>query len=396
MNKLSLRDIDLAGKRVLVRVDFNVPLDGGGRITDDTRIRAAVPTINSILRQSPRAVILMSHLGRPKGVRRNDMSLAPVAPALASALGCDVAFVDDCVGEVAEHSVESLPDGGVLLLENTRFHAGETKNDPAFAGRLARLGDVFVNDAFGAAHRAHASNVGLSERLGAAAGLLLEKEIDYLATALESPRTPFVAIIGGAKVSGKIDVIEALLGKVDKLLVGGGMANTFFAAQGRDMADSLVEAEALDLARELLTKAGDKLALPSDQRIADGFRNDAAQRILDAGEDVPAGWQSLDIGPATVAAFRDELAGAGTIVWNGPMGVFEMPAFSSGTTGIAQAIAAATANGGTSIIGGGDSAAAIAQAGLADQITHISTGGGASLELLEGKTLPGIAALSDK
>lgn len=395
MNKLSIGDVELAGKRVLVRVDFNVPLDGA-RIADDTRIRAAIPTLQRILSDEPRALILLSHLGRPKGQRRADMSLAPVAPALAVALGCDVAFADDCIGPVAQQAVNALPVAGVLLLENTRFYPGETANDPNFAEELAQLGDVFVNDAFGTAHRAHASNVGVAGHLGAAAGLLLEKEINYLATALEKPQRPFVAIIGGAKVSGKIDVIEALLGKVDKLLVGGGMANTFFAAQGRDMADSLVERDALDMARDLLAKAGDKLMLPIDQRIADDFANDATQRVLGADEDVPAGWQSLDIGPATVAAFGAEVAGAGTIVWNGPMGVFEMPAFALGTTGVARALAAATATGATSIIGGGDSAAAVAQAGLTDAMSHISTGGGASLELLEGKTLPGIAALSER
>ncbi|MCY4464332.1 MAG: phosphoglycerate kinase [Chloroflexi bacterium] len=395
MNKLSIGDIELGGKRVLVRVDFNVPLDGA-RITDDTRIRAAIPTLEQILRGEPRALILLSHLGRPKGQRRAEMSLAPVAPALAAALGRDVAFADDCIGPVAQQAVDALPEAGLLLLENTRFHPGETANDPNFAKELAELGDVFVNDAFGTAHRAHASNVGLAQHLGAVAGLLLEKEIDYLATALEKPRRPFLAIIGGAKVSGKIDVIEALLGRVDKLLVGGGMANTFFAAQGRDMADSLVEHDALELARDLLAKAGGNLMLPIDQRIADDFSNDAEQRVLGAGEDVPAGWQSLDIGPATIAAFGAEVAGAGTIVWNGPMGVFEMPAFALGTTGLARALAAATAAGATSIIGGGDSAAAVAMAGLTDAMSHISTGGGASLELLEGKTLPGLAALSER
>ena len=395
MNKLSIDNIELGGKRVLVRVDFNVPL-ADGRITDDTRIRAAIPTLQRILQAEPRALILLSHLGRPKGKVRADMSLAPVAPALAAALGRDVAFAGDCIGPIARQAVEALPAAGVLLLENTRFHPGETANDSDFARALAALGDVFVNDAFGAAHRAHASNVGLARHLGAAAGLLLKKEIDYLATALEKPRRPFIAIIGGAKGSGKIDVIEALLGKVDKLLVGGGMANTFFVAQGRDMANSLVEPDALELARDLLAKAGDKLLLPVDQRIASDFANDAQQRVLSADEDVPAGWQSLDIGPATVQAFGAEVAAAGTVVWNGPMGVFEMPNFALGTTGMARALAAATANGATTIIGGGDSAAAVAQAGLAATMSHISTGGGASLELLEGKTLHGIAALSDR
>ena len=395
MDKLSLRDVALAGKRVSVRVDFNVPLDDGA-VSDDTRIRAAIPTLRYILGESPRSLILMSHLGRPKGKVVPEMSLAPVAPVLAEALGVDVAFAADCVGPAAESVVADLPHGGVALLENTRFHAGETKNDAALAKQLGAHGDIFINDAFGSAHRAHASTVGVADYLPAAAGLLLEREIAYLSTAIEKPRKPFVAILGGAKVSGKINVIEALLGKVDKLLIGGGMANTFFAAQGRDMADSLVESEALELARELLERAGEKLILPVDQRIADAFSNDANNRILSASDDVPAGWQSLDIGPDTLARFRDELAGAGTVVWNGPLGVFEMPSFSAGTIGIAAALAEATDKGAQSIVGGGDSAAAVEKAGFAERMSHISTGGGASLELLEGKLLPGLAALDDR
>ncbi len=395
MTKMTLRDIELRGKRVLLRVDFNVPLDGE-TITDMTRFRAALPTLRYILDREPQAVILMSHLGRPKGERVANLSLAPVAPALAQLLGCDVAFAEDCIGAKAEAAINDLPSGGVILLENTRFHAGETQNDSRFAAALAAHGDVFVNDAFGAAHRAHASNVGVSARLTAVAGLLLENEINCLATALEKPRRPFIAILGGAKVSGKIDVIDALLGKVDKLLVGGGMANTFFAAQGRDMADSLVESDALDLARRILAGAGDKLVLPVDQVIADAFRDDAGQRLISATDDVPAGWQSLDIGPATVAAYAQALDGAKTVVWNGPMGVFELPSFAVGTVAVARALADATAMGATTIIGGGDSAAAIEQAGLAAQMSHISTGGGASLELLEGKALPGIESLSHR
>lgn len=395
MNKQTVRDRDLTGKRVLLRVDFNVPL-ADGRITDDTRILAALPTINFILSQNPKAIVLMSHLGRPKGERVSGLSLAPVARALAGLLGMDVAFADDCIGGAVTAAIDSLPAGGVILLENTRFHRGETKNDPAFAAQLAVHGDIFVNDAFGTAHRAHASNVGVAARLPAVAGLLLEKEIDYLSTALESPKRPFVAILGGAKVSGKIDVIDALLHKVDSLLIGGGMANTFFAAQGRDMADSLVEREALDIARQLLTTAGDKLKLPLDQRIANDFSNDAAQEIIAADQDLPVGWQSLDIGPATVAAYASDLLGAKTVVWNGPMGVFEFPSFAKGTIGVAQALAAQTEQGAITIIGGGDSAAAVEQAGLADSMSHISTGGGASLELLEGKDLPAIAALADR
>ena len=395
MSKMTVRDVDLKGKRVLIRVDFNVPLDGT-TITDDTRIRAALPTLRYILSCKPATLILMSHLGRPKGGRKPDMSLRPVAIALSNVLGMAVAFAPNCIGSGADAAISAVPTGGVILLENTRFHKGETKNDADFAQQLAGHGEIFVNDAFGTAHRAHASNVGVSAHLTAVAGLLLEKEINYLATALENPRRPFVAILGGAKVSGKIDVIDALLGKVDKLLVGGGMANTFFAAQGREMADSLVESDALDIARGVLEGASEKLILPVDQRIAEDFSNDAAQRIITAEEDVPTGWQSLDIGPATVAAYAQELQGAKTIVWNGPMGVFEMPAFAKGTFGVARALAAETANGATTIIGGGDSAAAVEQAGLAEQISHISTGGGASLELLEGKTLPGIAALAER
>ncbi len=395
MNKMTVRDADLAGKRVLVRVDFNVPLDGK-TITDDTRIRAAIPTLKYILDQSPKALVLMSHLGRPKGERNPDMSLAPVVPALAEQLGVQVAFADDCVGESVENAIAELPEGGVILLENTRYHKGETKNEGNFASQLAKHGDIFVNDAFGTAHRAHASNVGVSEHLTAVAGMLLEKEIDYLANAIEEPEKPFVAILGGAKVSGKIDVIEALLDKVDTLLIGGGMANTFFAAQGREMANSLVETDALDIAKDLLAKAGDKLKLPVDQRIANDFNNDAENKVIEATEDVPEGWESLDIGPATITAYAEALDGAKTVVWNGPMGVFEMPTFAQGTIGVANALAEETTKGAKTIIGGGDSAAAVEQAGLADKMSHISTGGGASLEMLEGKVLPGLAALKDK
>ncbi len=395
MKKMTVRDVDLAGKRALVRVDFNVPL-ADGEITDDTRIVAALPTISYILNQGPKAIVLMSHLGRPKGKRIAEMSLAPVARSLAEFLDMDVAFVDDCIGSKITEAIAALPAGGVILLENTRFHRGETDNDVAFAEQLSRHGDVFVNDAFGTAHRAHASNVGVAAQLKAVAGLLLEKEIDYLATALEEPRKPFVAILGGAKVSGKIDVIEALLGKVDILLIGGGMANTFFAAQGREMADSLVEREALDIARKLLATAGEKLKLPLDQRIAADFSDGAMQEVVGADKDLPVGWQSLDIGPATVEAYEKALQGAKTIVWNGPMGVFEMPNFAKGTVGLAKALAAQTERGAITIVGGGDSAAAVEQAGLAGQMSHISTGGGASLELLEGKNLPGIAALTER
>ena len=395
MNKMSVRDVDFQGKRVLLRVDFNVPLDAG-IVTDNTRVRAALPTIRHILDQGPRALALMSHLGRPKGARVASLSLAPVVPVLSQLLGRDVVFAPDCIGAHTSAAIDGLTEGGMILLENTRFHKGETKNDPVFARQLARHGDIFVNDAFGTAHRAHASNVGVANSLIAVAGLLMEKEIDYLSTTVENPRRPFVAILGGAKVSGKIDVIDALMGKVDKLLVGGGMANTFFAAQGRNMADSLVESEALDMARQLLSLAGDKLQLPIDQRIADRFANEAECRTLKASEDVPAGWQSLDIGPATVSMYQHELADAMTIVWNGPMGVFEMPTFATGTKGIAMAMAEQTKSGATTIVGGGDSAAAVEQVGLASAMSHISTGGGASLKLLEGKVLPGLASLNEK
>lgn len=395
MNKMTVRDIDLRGKRALARVDFNVPLEGAV-ITDDTRIRAALPTIRCILAQDPKAVILMSHLGRPQGRRLLEMSLSPIADNLAQKLGMTVAFAEDCIGAAAAMAIKSLPAGGLLLLENTRFHRGETDNDPQFARQLAAHGDVFVSDAFGTAHRAHASNVGVAEHLPAVAGLLLEKEMDYLAGALENPARPFAAALGGAKVSDKIGVIAALLNKADKLLIGGGMANTFFAAQGREMADSLVESEALDTARELLEQGGDKLKLPLDQRIAAAFHPDAASKIIAAGEDVATGWQSLDIGPQTVESYGRELADVKTVVWNGPMGVFEMPAFAHGTFGMAAALAEATKKGAVTIVGGGDSAAAVEEAGLADQMSHISTGGGASLELLEGKVLPGLAALQDK
>ena len=395
MEKLTVRDLSFAGKRALMRVDFNVPLEGT-EVTDDTRIRAAAPTINLILEQNPRAVILMSHLGRPKGQRKPELSLKPVAPILANLLSREVAFVDDCIGVAVESALDQLSDGGVILLENTRFHAGETKNDPEFGALLAAHGDVFVNDAFGTAHRAHASNVGVSAHMTAVAGLLMEREIDYLSTAIEQPQRPFVAILGGAKVSGKIDVISALLSKVDKLLIGGGMANTFFAAQGREMADSLVETDAIPIARDLLATALEKLILPIDQRIASAFDNDAETDVVSATEDVPAGWQSLDIGPRAIEAFASELDDAKTVVWNGPMGVFEMPTFATGTVAIARALADLTGRGATTIVGGGDSAAAVAQAGLAESMSHISTGGGASLELLEGKALPGLVALTDK
>jgi phosphoglycerate kinase len=395
MNKLTVRDVDFSGKRVLVRVDFNVPLENG-RITDDTRIRAAVPTIQHILGQQPRSILLMSHLGRPKQRGDADTSLAPVAPALAALLGCDVSFVDDTVGDKVLAAAEALPQGGILLLENTRYYKGEEKNDPELAAQMAALGDIFVNDAFGTAHRAHASNVGVSSHLQAVAGLLMEKEIDYLATTIEQPQKPFVAIMGGAKVSDKIQVIEALLSKVDSLIIGGGMANTFFAAQGIEIGDSLVEKDVIDTARGLLEKGAGRLVLPTDAVIADAFDNNANHKTIAISEGVPPGWRILDIGAATLSLFADILKGARTVVWNGPMGVFEMPNFAQGTFGVAHILADITAQGAVTVIGGGDSAAAAEQSGLADKMTHISTGGGASLEMLEGKELPGVTAIADK
>ncbi len=395
MNKQTIRDVNLQGKRVLVRVDFNVPIEEG-RVTDDTRIVAAVPTIKAILEQQPRAVILMSHLGRPKGGPDPKYSLRPTVEVLAKHLGREVAFVDDLIGEKVEQAINALPPGGVIVLENTRFYTGEEKNDPELAQQLARLGDVYVNDAFGSAHRAHASTEGVAHYLPAVAGLLMEKEIEFLGTAIEAPRRPFVAILGGAKISDKIGVIENLLTKADRILIGGGMANTFFAAQGLPMGDSLVEQEALETAKNILGKAGEKLVLPVDAVIADAFDATANTRVIRIEEGVPTGWRILDIGPETVRRFGEQLADAMTIVWNGPMGVFEMAPFAKGTFAVAQALAERTARGAVTIIGGGDSAAAVNQAGLADKVTHVSTGGGASLEMLEGLILPGLAALNDK
>ncbi len=394
MQKKTIRDVDLRGKRVLMRVDFNVPLEAG-RVTDDTRIVAALPTIRAILEQHPRAVILMSHLGRPKGEPKPEFSLRPVAGALAELLGQNVAFAEDCVGEPAERALAALPEGGVLLLENTRFHKEETENDPAFSAQLAKLGDIFVEDAFGSVHRAHASTVGVTEHLPSVAGLLLEREIEYLSNALENPKRPFVAILGGAKVSDKIAVIENLLVKADKILIGGGMANTFLKAQGIAVGDSLVEDEALDTARDLLAQGGDKLILPGDVTIADAFDATAVADTIKVMDGVPPGWRIMDIGVATVQNYGAELQDAKTIVWNGPMGVFEFPRFAQGTQALAAIIAGLCASGTIAIIGGGDSAAAVQQAGVADKVTHISTGGGASLELLEGKVLPGLEALDD-
>ncbi|MEA3344993.1 MAG: phosphoglycerate kinase [Chloroflexota bacterium] len=390
MNKKTIRDIDVRGKNVLVRVDFNVPLEEG-EVTDDTRIRAALPTIQYLLDHGA-AVILMSHLGRPGGRTVAEMRLDPVADRLSELLDKPVKKVDDCVGPEVEAAAKVLRSGEVLLLENTRFHPGERANDPAFARQLADVADIYVNDAFGAAHRAHASTSGVAEHLPAVAGLLMEREIQFLSQALESPEHPFVAILGGAKISDKIGVIENLLEKVDALLIGGGMANTFFLAQGYEVGDSLVEEESAATAERLLEEGGDKLVLPVDMVIADVLSADANSQVVEVNE-VPSGWRILDIGPQTVEFFKRKLTGAKTVVWNGPMGVFEFEPFATGTRAIAQALAESQA---TTIIGGGDSSAAVEQVGLTEEMTHISTGGGASLTFLEGKELPGIAALDDK
>jgi phosphoglycerate kinase len=389
-SKKTVRDLDLRGQRALVRVDFNVPIKNG-RVSDDIRIRAALPTIE-YLTKGGASVVLCSHLGRPKGAPDPALSLRPVAEHLAGLLGIAVDFVPGMVGPEVEAKAAALKPGEILLLENTRFEPGETKNDPELAGKLARLGTVYVNDAFGSAHRAHASTEGVARYLPAVAGFLMEKELTYLGKVMEAPEHPFVAILGGAKISDKIGVVESLLRRADLLLVGGGMANTFLAAQGLSLGDSLVEAEVLDTARQLAARAGEKLRLPTDAVIADAFSESATHRVVPIGN-IPAGWRILDIGPETAKAFGRSLATAKFVVWNGPMGVFEFPVFAAGTRAVAQALAECK---GTTIVGGGDSAAAVAQAGLAQRVTHVSTGGGATLELLEGKTLPGVAALQDR
>lgn len=389
----------LRGRRVLVRVDYNVPLDDAGRITDDTRITSTLPTLDALLQQGAK-VILLSHFGRPKGKPVPEMSLAPVARRLGELLeGRTVRFVGDTTGFEARTAVGTMYDGDVLLLENTRFLPGEEKNDGALAEEMAALGDVFVNDAFGAAHRAHSSTAGVAAVMRAqgkpaVAGLLMDRELEYLGRALSSPKRPFVAILGGAKISGKIDVIRSLLPKVDRLIIGGAMANTFFKAMGLATGTSLVEDDRLEMARELLATAGDKLVLPSDAVVASSMDDGASAQPV-AREQIPADRMALDVGPATVVEYRRILADAGTVLWNGPMGVFEVPAFAAGTRGVAEAVAEATDRGATTIIGGGDSAAAVAELGLEHRMSHVSTGGGASLEFLEGRELPGVAALSD-
>jgi len=389
-NKKTIRDMEFEGRKVLVRVDFNVPLQDGG-IADDTRMRAALPTIQYLINRSAR-IILCSHLGRPKGQVVESLSLRPVADHLSNLLGKQVAFSVDCVGEVAKTAASQLKNGEVLLLENTRFHPQEKANDDEFAGELASLADIYVNDAFGSAHRAHASTVGVAHKLPAVAGFLMEKELQYLGEALAEPEHPFVAILGGAKISDKIGVVDRLLQIADRMLIGGGMANTFLAAQGFDMAESLVEEDAVIIATEILERAGDNLLLPLDLVVAAEFDEKAEYRTVAVGS-IPEGWRAMDIGPETVRVFCTEIEVARLVVWNGPMGVFEFEPFAVGTQALATAVAEC---GGTTIVGGGDSAAAIRQAGLTDSISHVSTGGGAALEFLEGKTLPGVDALLDK
>ncbi len=390
MNKKTVRDIDVGGKRVLVRVDFNVPLKEGA-VSDDTRIRAALPTLNYLLDQGA-ALILCSHLGRPKGKVVPELKMDPVAVRLSELLDHPVSKLDDCVGPEVETAVQATQAGDVILLENTRFHPEETKNDPEFARQLAALADVYVNDAFGSAHRAHASTEGVTHYLLAVAGFLMEKELEFLGQAVQNPEHPYVAILGGAKVSDKVGVIENLLKQCDRLLIGGGMANTFFKAMGFEVGDSLIEEEAVSVAQSLLKGAPGQLILPVDVVIADAFDNDANTRVV-APNEVTAGWRILDIGPKTVPTFESALGGAKTVVWNGPLGVFEMENFARGTFAVAEILANLDA---VTIIGGGDSAAAVRQAGLVDRMTHVSTGGGASLEFLEGQALPGVVALADK
>jgi len=396
--KLFVEELETAGKRVIVRVDFNVPLKDG-KVESDKRLKESLPTIK-YLKGKGAKVILMSHLGRPDGQRNPEMSLRPVADALATLLGSPVAFAEDCVGPAAEAAVAAMKGGDVLLLENLRFHAAEEENDPAFAKQLAGLADLYVNDAFGSAHRAHASTEGITHFVPkAASGFLMKKELDYLGEALGNPRRPFVAIIGGSKVSSKIDVIKHLLPQVDKLLIGGGMTYTFLKAQGLEVGKSIVENDKLDLARSLMAEAGGKLELGTDFVVTDklDFKARTVGALKTVAKDaIPVGWEAVDIGPATVATFTEVLLSAKTIIWNGPVGVFEIDATAKGTMAVAEALAKATAAGATTIIGGGDSASAVKKAGVANKVSHVSTGGGASLEFLEGKVLPGVAALTDK
>lgn len=390
MNKKTVKDIDIKNKRVLMRVDFNVPM-ADGKVTDDKRIRAALPTMQYVLDQNA-SLILMSHLGRPKSASDSQFSLRAAAEVLSTLLARPVKMAPDCVGSEVEAMAKDLKPGEVLMLENTRFHAEEEKNDLDFAKRFASLGEVYVNDAFGSAHRAHASTEGVARFLPAVSGFLMEQELEYLGRAVANPEHPYIAILGGAKISDKILVVETLLAKCDKLIIGGGMANTFLAAQGLNMQDSLVEESSLETAKAIMAKSADKLILPVDAVIADKFAEDANTQVVDVGK-IPAGWRMLDVGPKTVSVYQAALSGAKLIVWNGPVGVFEMPKFAEGTFALARMLAESNA---VTVIGGGDSASAVKKAGVAKKMTHVSTGGGASLEFLEGKELPGVAALMDK
>ena len=390
MNKKTVKDIDLKGKRVLMRVDFNVPM-ADGKVTDDKRIKAALPTIKYVLEQGA-SLILMSHLGRPKGGPDPVFSLKAAAEVLGGHLGKTVQMAPDCVGPEVEKMAQALKPGDVLMLENTRVHAGEEKNDLELAKQMAKLGEVYVNDAFGSAHRAHSSTEGIARFIPAVSGFLMEQELEYLGRATGNPEHPYIAILGGAKISDKIAVVENLLAKCDKLIIGGGMANTFLAAKGYNMQDSLVEPASIETAKTILAKSGDKIVLPVDAVIADKFEAEANSKVVDADK-IPAGWRMMDVGPKTLEAYKQALTGAKLVVWNGPVGVFEMPKFAEGTFALAKLLATL---GATTVIGGGDSASAVKKAGVAKQMTHVSTGGGASLEFLEGKELPGVAALNDK